>query len=529
MKIFRIAALLVAFTLGGSELKQADGKRWWSHVQFLADDSLEGRETGTPGYRKAANYVAAGFQRNDLQPAGTSAYFQKVKLRSRKIVEERSEVALFRDGHREPLKLGDEVIIALRSEPPRKLRTGLVFAGYGLRVPEKRYDDFAGLDVRGKVVVMLSGSPKDMAGPLLSHYQSAGERRKVLDSLGIAGTISIANPKVQEIPWTRTASARFTPAMSLDTGLRLKPFLTLTMNPASAEPLFAGSGHTFEEILKKADTGEPLPRFAIPAELDARVAVEERRLESENVVGLLPGSDSGLRKEYVVLSAHLDHLGKGRPIGGDAIYNGAIDNASGIASLLDIAAMFKDSGRAPRRSLLFLAVTGEEKGLLGSSYFTAYPTVKANDIVADLNLDMFMPLFPLKIITAMGLNESDLGDRLREVASSVGLRVEDDPEPQQNRFIRSDQYSFIKRGIPALAFKFGWEKGSGEEQICKQWLKERYHAPSDDLQQPVDIKAAGEFNQALRMLAEDVANREARPQWKEESFFKRFAKTEMRP
>jgi Zn-dependent M28 family amino/carboxypeptidase len=272
-----------------------------------------------------------------------------------------------------------------------------------------------------------------------------------------------------------------------------------------------------------ADAGKPLPRFPLHASILAKVAVERGEVESQNVAGILPGVDPVLKDQYVVLSAHLDHLGIGEPINGDRIYNGAMDNASGVASLLDVAESLNESKPKLRRSLLFVAVTGEEKGLLGSRYFAAHPTVKPGSMVADLNVDMFLPLFPLRSLIVFGLNESDLGDQIRAVAKAHGVRVEDDPEPARNVFIRSDQYSFIRRGIPALMMMVGYDKGSPEEKVVNTWLKERYHAPADDLKQPVDLESAGRFDDLLRALAEAVADRPERPRWNANSFFKRFA------
>jgi Zn-dependent M28 family amino/carboxypeptidase len=213
----------------------------------------------------------------------------------------------------------------------------------------------------------------------------------------------------------------------------------------------------------------------------------------------------------------------GEAIRGDRIYNGAMDNASGTAALLDIAETLKDEHARLRRSVLFVAVTGEEKGLLGSEFFAHNPTVQRSQIVADLNVDMFLPLFPLKLLTVYGLNESDLGQRIREVASGLGVSIQEDQEPQRNVFIRSDQYSFIKEGVPSLSFKVGYTKGSAEEQIAKTWLKERYHAPSDDVNQPVDKGCAAKFNQVVMELAKAVANRTERPRWNADSFFRRFS------
>jgi Zn-dependent M28 family amino/carboxypeptidase len=251
--------------------------------------------------------------------------------------------------------------------------------------------------------------------------------------------------------------------------------------------------------------------------------VEKKVLESSNVIARLPGSDPKLKNEYVVLSAHVDHLGIGEPINGDRIYNGAMDNGAGSAALLDVAASLKKSPEKLKRSLLFVFVTGEEKGLLGSKYFTAHPTVKADSMVADINIDMFLPIVPLKFLTILGLNESDLGQMAASIAESLGVKPQPDPEPQRNAFIRSDQYNFIRHGIPGLAMQVSFEKGSPQQQIFKDWLTQRYHAPSDDLNQPVDLPAAGKYEEIVRTLMVRVANDEQRPQWKQDSFFRRYA------
>jgi Zn-dependent M28 family amino/carboxypeptidase len=224
-----------------------------------------------------------------------------------------------------------------------------------------------------------------------------------------------------------------------------------------------------------------------------------------------------------VLSAHLDHLGVGEPIRGDSIYNGAMDNASGVASLLEIARALHDSGTRPRRSLLFLAVCGEEKGLLGSRYFAAHPTVAPHDLAADLNIDMFLPIYPLHLLTVEGLDESSLGGDARAAAAAAGVEAVADQHPERNLFVRSDQYNFIREGVPSLAFAFGAAPGSPEERMQKDWLTNRYHAPSDDVDQPVDLAAAAKFNQLMLALALRVADDSARPAWNQDSFFRRFA------
>jgi hypothetical protein len=504
-----------------------DGLRWWSHVAVLADDKLEGRNTGTPGHLKAAEYVAGEFARAGLKPAGTDGYFQPVRLVSRELDEDHSSLTLEKPAGAEPLVLGRDAVISPRVDPAPTVEAELVFAGHGLSIPEAHHDDFAGLDVRGKLVVVLAGAPPSIPGPLAAHMQSIGERAGALKRHGAIGAVSVLNPKNMDIPWERLALARFQPSMvladpAMDEARGLK--LAATVNPEHAEKWFAGSGHTFREVLALADAGKPLPRFALPAKLKATARVKRSELVSQNVVAVLPGTDAKLKDEYVVFSAHLDHLGVGKPIKGDSIYNGAMDNASGVAALLDVAAMLKETGTSLRRSVLFVAVTGEEKGLLGSRFFAMSPTVDARKIVANINTDMFLPLFPLKKLTIYGLDESELGGDATAVAESLSVVPQPDPEPKRNIFIRSDQYSFIRCGVPALALKVGFDKGSPEERIAKDWLTQRYHAPSDDLAQPVDKRAAGQFNVLVARLLERVANRDDRPRWKDSSFFKRFAK-----
>jgi hypothetical protein len=426
----------------------------------------------------------------------------------------------------EALTLGEDAVISLRVDPAHSVDAELVFAGYGLRIPEADHDDFAGLDVRGKVVVALQGAPPSIPGPLAAHMQSTEESARLLKRLGAVGIVGLRNPKHMDIPWDRLKRLRFMPSMSLaDPALDETRGLEISVgvNPARADRWLAGTGHTFQEILDAADDGKPLPHFAIPTRLKATVAVKRYDVESPNVAALLPGNDSRLKDEYVVFSAHLDHLGIGEPISGDSIYNGAMDNASGVASLLEVAAAIKDSDQKLRRSVLFLAVTGEEKGLLGSRFFASSPTVDRGKIVANLNVDMFLPLFPLRMLTVYGLEESDLGEDAAAIAQSFGVEPQGDLEPKRNLFIRSDQYSFIRRGIPSLALKVGFTKGSPEERIAKAWLTQRYHAPSDDVNQPVDKAAAGAFDVLVARLLERVANRDQRPRWKESSFFKRFA------
>jgi Zn-dependent M28 family amino/carboxypeptidase len=525
-QVLMAIALVLAAVPHGVRGEEPTGTRWFAHVEALANDGMEGRNTGSPAHKRAAEYVAAQFQKAGLEPAGVGGYSQPVAFKTRRIIEAKSSLALVKDGKSEPLMLGEDANISVRVDPAPALDAPLVFVGYGLNVPERNINDFAGVNLRAAIVVYISATPKSLPGPLQAHFGSAAERWKMYRAAGAIGTVSIANPKSMDVPWSRSTLARLQPAMSLaDPSLddALGQQLSVSLNPAHADKLFAGSGHTFQELLRRVDAGQALPSFALPVRLRATTSVERSNVESQNVAGILRGADARRRGEYVVVSAHLDHLGVGEPINGDRIYNGAMDNASGIAAILEVAAQLSELGMRPARSMLFVAVTAEEKGELGSRYFAAYPPVPRASIVANVNIDMFLPLFPLKTLMVLGLDESDLGDDIRLTAKAAGVGVQADPEPQRNRFVRSDQYSFIKVGIPALAMKVGYEPGSPEAAIAAKWTAERYHAPSDDLNQPIDLPAAGKYVEIVRDLTIRIANRTDRPQWNDASFFKRFA------
>ena len=526
LSILVVTCLAICLYAQESRQNHFDGRTWWEHVKVLADDKMEGRETGSEGLRKSEEYVVNQLKLAGFQPAGTDGYYQPVKFESRHIVEAESSLALVRNGKVEPLALGEDAFFSTRADLAPSIESPLVFVGYGLSVPEKNYDDLGGLDLKGKIAVFISGSPAELPGPVASHHESLSERWKALHKAGAIGIISLPNPASMDIPWSRISLNRTHVSMVLDypefdetPGLQLY----LMFNPARADALFEGTGHSFQQLAALAKERKPLPRFPLPASLRAKAKVEKKKVESANVVAKLPGSDPQLKNEYVVLSAHIDHLGVGEPINGDRIYNGAMDNASGSAVLLDVASSLKRSPAPLKRSLLFLFVTGEEKGLLGSKYFAAKPTVDPKSMVADINVDMFLPIIPLKTLTVYGLAESDLGDMARKVAEDQSVHVQADPEPLRNVFIRSDQYNFIRHGIPALAIGVAPDPDSPEQKkIFKDWLTHRYHAPSDDLQQPVDLTAAAKYEEIVRGLMVSVADLAERPQWKPDSYFRRY-------
>lgn len=513
--------VVVATTLLFPFAAHAQADRWWADVKALADDSMRGRNTGSIEHKKAAEYVAAAFKAAGLQPTGINGYIQPVAFVGRTLDESKSSLALVRNGREENLKLGEDAILVARASLAPHVNAPVVFAGYGLDLPEYGHDDISKLDLKGKVVAYLAGAPKGIPGPVLSHAHNAAW--KTFQARGAVGMITFS----AESAFVRAARGRATapqPMALAEAAIDPQGGNTLSVqwNAARAEQLFAGAPERFARLMAKADSGLPLPTFTLPVRIRSTVAMAETKITSQNVAGVLTGSDARLRDEYVVLTAHLDHVGVGRPENGDSIYNGAMDNASGTALLMDVARKLKARGTHLKRSVLFLAVTGEEKGLLGSRYYAAHPTVPINRIAADLNTDMFLPIIPFTKLMVNGLEESDLADDARRAAAASGVTVITDPEPEQNRFVRSDQYSFILRGIPALSLKVGFDRNTPEHKAVLDFRSTRYHRAADDLNQHVDMQSAAGFERTYIALVTEVANRPTRPAYLANSYFKRF-------
>jgi Zn-dependent M28 family amino/carboxypeptidase len=524
--IFLLLAAIATTSAQQSRDLHFDGSSWWSHVKFLADDSLEGRDTGSEGLRKAEAYAVEQLEKAGFEPAGAHGFYQSIHFRQYRIVESKSSLALVYGGQTKHLSFSGDAYFSPRlTHASAAVSAPLVFVGYGLQIPEKNLDELAGLDLNGKIAVYLAGSPADIPSALAAHYQTIGERWRALHEAGAVGWIAIPNPASMDVPWSRMSANHDQPAMDLaDPEFNETQGLDvgIVFNPASAEPLFAGSGHTFADLAALAKDRKPLPHFGLETSLQAAASVESKNITSDNVIAKLPGNDPSLKNEFVVLSAHVDHIGIGAPINGDRIYNGAMDNASGSALVLDMAADLKAHPETLKRSVLFILFTAEEKGLLGAKYFNAHPTVPHKSMVADINIDMFLPIAPLKVLRVQGLADSDLGDRAVSVAKSLGVKAVPDPEPLRNLFIRSDQYYFIRHGIPSVIMDVFYAPGSPEQKLFKDWLTERYHAPSDDANQPVDLKAAAVYEEIVRRLLIGTANASAAPQWKPESFFSRY-------
>lgn len=534
MDVKRIVISLLAMSVSTALMAappKFDGARISADVKELASDAYEGRSPATAGEEKTIAYLGRQFAAAGLQPGGDlkdgkRQWTQAVPLLKGDIVGT-PQLALSSKGTPQVLAQGREIAVraAMNGDSAVAIKDApLVFVGYGLHMPERGHDDFKGLDLKGKIVVAIAGGPADLPGT--EKASARNERNKVLARMGAVGVIAITPPKQVEIPWARaTVLAKGAGMFLADAALRDTPdgLYTATFDPAQGARLFAGSGHDYAEIAALSDASKPIAGFDMKTRLKATTATEFHDLTSDNIIGVLPGSDPKLKGEYVALSAHLDHLGTG--VGADGkrfIYPGAMDDASGVASLLDIVRTLK-AGPPLKRSILVVVVTAEEKGLLGSHYFANRPTMPKASLVADLNFDMPLPLWTLKTVLAQGEYESTLGAQARESAAEQGLALTPDPLPDRNSFVRTDQYSFVKQGLPSLAFKFGFQKDTPEFETERLWRANRYHAAGDDLNQPVMKEEAIKLNDVVAGIARRVANADERPQWLETSGFRKFA------
>jgi hypothetical protein len=499
MKNRTVALAALCGTLLATEPNNAT-RRWWSHIKAMANDSLAGRDTGSEGYRKAAAYVVEQFQRAGLKPAGeNSTWYQSVPLHVVRLRTDRSEISLVRnDGASTKLAWLRQVTVAARNGIPENIEAPLIFAGSG--APDDP-------ELKGKILVRMN-APGARGG-------AAGAAGGSVATLTIDATGGPEPPR-----WP----VQYTVAMTLADGTP-RPDTgsgrgqggsgpAFRFNPAFADELLAGSGHTYKELAGLLAAGKPLPRFIIPSRLRAHMKLETGDLKSDNVLGVLPGSDPALANEYIVISAHLDGYGIGEPWGTDNIYNGAFDDAAYVATLIDFAESLKSAKKSLKRPVLFAVWTGEEKGLLGSRYYVAHPTIPKEHFVANVNLDQLRPIFPLKILTTLAVDDSTMGDTVRQMAGTMDIRIQPDPEPGRNLLRRSDHWNFMQIGVPAVGFIFGYEPGSPEEAIYRQWYAERYHSPKDDLDQPWDPTAAAKFNDFFGKVVGALADAPEKPHWK---------------
>ncbi|RZF65535.1 M28 family peptidase [Sphingomonas populi] len=488
-----------------------------AHVMFLASDALRGREAGTPEYRIAAEYVAARFFAAGLRPAGDKGgYLQSVPLLRYQPADHGDLVLTAKGGAPTPLVFGKDFVPgAVPGKPVFALDAPVVFVGQGIVAPKYKRDDYAGVDVRGKVVAFLAETPANMQNEERAHFASPASRTAIAADHGAVAAIMIEPGSVSEARWDRS---RMTWAYPDGTGQVAGVPLIATVSGAGAAKLFARARTPWEKIAPRAD--DPTALFKaeqLPSILTAALKTLSEPLESYNVAGLLPGTDPALSREVVVLSAHLDHLGIGLPVNGDAIYNGAQDNAVGIAALIEAAKRFRTSDMPTRRSILFLAVTAEEEGMVGSDYFARHPSVPVSRIVADVNFDMPILSYPFQDMTVFGADRSTLGPIVARAVAALGVTMSPDPDPGEGFFVRSDHYRFVQQGIPSV-FLWPGQAGPGKAAF-EDFMKHRYHQPSDDLSQPIDWAQGLRFVAANYAITRAIADAPERPRWTKGDFF----------
>ena len=527
-----LAALLIAAAPTAPPLVPAparalieSGNRIHGHIEFLADDLLEGRDTGSRGHSVAAVYVASQFRSLGLIPGGErGGWYQQVPFRTASHAAE-PQVTLIEGGRRIPLKF--EVDAAVRPSSVRRERvfdTPLVFVGYGLDDPRLGLFDYRGLDVRGKTVVALSGTPAGLPTEIAAHLSS--QKEEMAARQGAVGYIEVSRDTIASrnpsglaafarrptVDWVDAAGKAGNTPPGLAFNLRL--------SREYAERLFNGSPQSLAAIRRSAQTKNARPAgFPMASRIAVNAASTWQDFTSPEVIGVLPGSDPVLRDEYVVLMGHLDHLGikKDAKPGEDAIYNGALDNAAGVATMLEAARLFVESGKRPRRSVMFIANTGEEKGLLGADYFAAHPTVPIGKIVSVVDLDMPVPLYDFTDVTAFGADHSTVAKAVANAGAAMGITVSPDPMPEESIFVRSDHYRFVLRGVPAILLFTGFANG-GKAQ-WDHFLSKVYHTPQDDLSQPINWIAAARYGELNYRIARALADETRRPLWYRGDYF----------
>ena len=509
----------------------SNGMRLQNHMQVLAADDMQGREAGTDGYRKAAAYVASKFAELELQAfAEFPDFYQPIEFlesqlqagSSSFVLHDTSDDVVLADG-------ADFVAFAGYGDSEETITAPLVFAGFGIQAPGYSHDDFSGIDARGKILVLLSGAPPTFAANERAYYSSGTNKLTTAASLGALGTIVVRTPADQQrIPWTRMveSSARAGMRWVDQTGNIRDGFESLPVGAAmsneAALTLFRMAGADLNDVFERHDRGET-GSFDLGIDATLSRVSGHQKTTSSNVIGLIPGSDPKLKDEYVLVTAHLDHLGAQD----GKIFNGFYDNAAGVATILEIAAAMTKSDRGPRRSVIIAALTAEEKGLRGSDYLAEYPPVPIDQIVANINIDMPYLGYPLQDVVGFGVEHTSLRDALTRAAQSQGLSVTPDSRPELVRLIRSDQYSFVKKGVPGLNLKPGMRSADPSldaAALRSEFLIQHYHQESDTAELPFDARGAGQFFAVALELCLIVANDESRPTWNDGDFFaKKFA------
>ena len=508
------------------DMEQASATQLKKDITYLADDKLKGRQPGTEGYQMAADYVIERLKAYGVQPAGEKGgWLQQVKLR-KAFIAPGAQISLAKGTANIALTYGRDVTITPSpASAGGSVDAPLVFAGYGITNGGQKYDDYAGIDVKGKAVLIVRGAPEAFPSSEASHSMDQITLQKNAAAHGavavILATVDTSRRFISNMnrPYYSVLDEQGKVTVSGTYSAQTK--MLGTFNYDIVAQLMQSAGKNVADVVAALKSGKP-QSVNLGSALKATFASTYQDVNSFNVVGKVSGSDAKLKNEYVIHSAHLDHLGIGRPVEGDSLYNGAHDNASGVASLLQIANIYSQVKVKPKRSILFVAVTGEELGELGSGYFAAHPTVPVKSLVADVNTDMPTIIAPLLSVTALGAEHSSLSKVVDQAAASMDLTVEPDPEPKENRFVRSDQYSFVKQGIPALHIKYGSRTPDGKNnlnELVGKWRAKYYHKPQDDINGMFDFDAGAKYARLNFLIGYLVANNPARPEWNKGDIF----------
>ncbi|WP_310495941.1 M28 family metallopeptidase [Sandarakinorhabdus sp.] len=492
-------------------------------VGFLADDLLEGRDTGSRGHDIAARFVATEFAKAGLKPAGSDGWFKPVGLAVTSLVPGSASLTLIGKGGETVLPhAGDVIVSADMIRTAADIEAPLVFVGFGIDAPAHGHDDYRGLDVKGKIVVAIGGIPKGPPDEVLAHLASKkGEMAAARGAVGFIGLIGLRGQK--QYPWPRRLETANEPSMTWVAkdgtphveGAALQGAVQLS--PSAAEMLFADARRPLADVLAQADSAGGRPRgFALPGRARIKAQSVHSRITSPEVIGLLPGRDPVLKDEYVVIMAHLDHIGISASKKGDKINNGALDNASGVAVMLEAARAFAASP-PPKRSVLFIANTGEEKGLLGAEAYADDPGIPVQKIVGVVDLDMPLLLYDFTDVIAFGADHTTMGNVIASAAAQAGVTLSADPMPEEAIFVRSDHYTMVKRGVPAVMLATGFA-GEGAK-AWRHFLETDYHQPSDDMKLPINWQAAAKFARVNFLIASRLADDSQRPLWYQGDYF----------
>lgn len=491
-----------------------------ANISYLADDKLLGRQPGKPGYQMAVDYVISELQKNGVKPAGEKGTWLQPILMRKAVIIPSYTASLTVNGSETALIGGKDItLIPNPTAKQSSVDAGVVFVGYGITAEGLNYDDYKDLNVKGKLVLVVRGAPQNFPASDASHHQNTVTVQSNALAHGAIGVIMCTATNTGRGLMNARSSTSILNQKGKLMSSSSYPFAKIkivgTLSNSVCNTIFSNAGKDLKAVVDLLKKGEP-QSFATNFNLKADYESTYTDFNTFNVAGKIEGTDSKLKKEYVVHSAHLDHMGIGTVVEGDSIYNGAHDNASGVSSLLQITKIYQGLKEKPKRSILILMVTGEEMGLLGSSYFALKPTVPIKNIVANVNTDMPAIIAPLLSVAALGADHSTLVNPVNEAATYLGLDVEPDPEPKENRFVRSDQYSFIKQGIPALHIKYGNKTPDGKNNLnefVEKWRAKYYHKPQDDMNGIFDFEAGRKYAQLNFLIGYLVANDAQRPNW----------------